>query len=85
MEQLNNIIIKVFSASALTAADKKKIEEFFKGKHKGAALTFSYGLDASLLGGVKIVDGDAYVELEFAVPFKEPPAPSSQTISLLLV
>jgi ABC-type molybdate transport system substrate-binding protein len=39
MEQLNNNVIKVFSAAALTAADKKKIEEFFKGKHKNNALT----------------------------------------------
>ncbi len=55
-------IIRIVSAAKLTAADKKKIESFFAAKHKNAAVSFSYETDPSLLGGVKIIDGDNYYD-----------------------
>ena len=59
-------LIKVFSAAELSPAEKKKIEEFVRGRSKKEAPGFSfsidYSIDPSLLGGVKIVDGDTYYD-----------------------
>ncbi|KAI4452942.1 atp synthase subunit alpha mitochondrial [Holotrichia oblita] len=54
--------IKVFSASALDAQNRKKIEASFAKKHVGEELSFSYEIDVKLIGGVLIIDGADYYD-----------------------
>ena len=53
--------IRVISAKALDQASKKKIEAAFSKKHKEGA-EFSYEIDATLLGGVLVIDGGEYYD-----------------------
>ncbi|MCI8458432.1 MAG: F0F1 ATP synthase subunit delta [Clostridia bacterium] len=57
--------VSVFSAVALCDADKARIEKNFGKKHSGN-VTFSYTVDASLLGGLLIIDGNDYYDCTVA-------------------
>ncbi len=54
-------LIRVISAKELEQSEKKKIEASFLKKHNGKA-DFSYETDASLIGGVLIIDGENYYD-----------------------
>ena len=53
--------IRIISAKALDDASKKKIETAFSKKHKEKT-EFSYSIDATLIGGVLVIDGDDYYD-----------------------
>lgn len=53
--------VSVFSASELCEKDKARIEKIFSQKHSGA-VEFSYSVDAALLGGLLIIDGNDYYD-----------------------
>lgn len=57
--------VSVFSAFELTENDKARIEKNFRRKHNGT-VEFSYAVDASLLGGLLIIDGNDYYDSTFA-------------------
>ncbi len=53
--------VSVFSANELSEKDKARIEKIFFEKHS-CAVTFEYNVDASLLGGLLIIDGNDYYD-----------------------
>lgn len=53
--------VSVFSAFPLSDSDKARIEKSFSRKHTGQ-VEFSYEVDAALLGGLLVIDGNDYYD-----------------------
>ncbi len=53
--------VSVISAKPLSDKDKVRIEKIFGRKH-GESVVFDYSVDASLIGGLLIIDGNDYYD-----------------------
>lgn len=60
----------VTSAVALTASEKKQLEEVLSGSVPGP-ITYSYQVDADVLGGVKVEVGDLILDSTVASQLKK--------------
>lgn len=56
------MVIKVISAKELDSASKKRIEDVFMKKHPLNKTVFEYEINAQMLGGVLVIDGDNYYD-----------------------
>lgn len=56
------MVIRVISASELDSACKKAVEDVFIKKHILAKVIFEYEINAQLLGGLLVIDGDNYYD-----------------------
>lgn len=57
--------ITVISANELDEATKKRVEQTFSKRH-GGEVVFSYTIDASLIGGLLVIDGNDYYDSSIA-------------------
>ena len=55
-------VIRVSSATELSAAQRKRLEKVFSAKHKGESVEFVYSIDKELIGGILVIDGDKYYD-----------------------
>ena len=62
--------ISVFSAYSLTAPQKKKLEEILKNCFSGE-LKIDFSLDASLIGGILIREGDRVIDVSLRSQFNQ--------------
>lgn len=56
------MVIKVISANELDSFTKKKVEDVFTKKHPLNRVIFVYEINAQMLGGLLVIDGDNYYD-----------------------